>query len=514
MQKSMLGRVMVFGAAAVAALTASLSVPPAAWAADAKQTAAAKSEPAKTRDELVLQKNGGSVVKGQIVEESATSVTIMVEFGTMPPVKTTYLKSEIVEIRRDLPVAAKAEKVDATGTVGDPAKKADDKTPDRIKEQQAPTASAESDAAKIMVINLEKRLGWDISVTPMEELFEAIDKEFGDTDTNGDVKPERRESNILVFKMDCSTNPRQGFDGFFTAEKLAPLLEKQFVRGRRIVFWVDNAGGGAGFLPLISPEIYWTSQGQISGAGTNLDTFDLGDKMVNEKQISLRLGHAEGMPIKGGYGSVGVAVVRALARKSNWLTVRMEGGKPVILEREPTKDDGDYNWIILKDNGEGPNKDTMKTKGNDFLSLEADWARNLGISKGTADTVEDLAFAFGVQRNYVEIEKPKSQKVLKDWSEEVETAFRRSNPRPGGPDNPIGTLWRDLNDIKIEGDYNKRRQQYSRQINLLRKIQADFRRYAEVWDPEGQTSSQIDIRILEIEQRMEQEKKAQQGGGR
>lgn len=474
----------------------------AAKSQSAEAKAAASKEAPKTQDHLILSKNGGMVVKGQIVEETASSVTMMVEFPGMPAVKTTYQKSDIVEIKRDQPAEASA-------SIAPKAADKDKKKDDPFKDKVAPTATAEDDAAKIMVVNLEGRLGWDYSVTPMVEVFEAVDKEFNDLDSSGNVRDEMRQKNIVVFKIKSETSPRQGFDGFFAAEKFAPVFEKQFEKGRRIVFWVEEALGGAGFLPMLSPESYWKSDGIVKGAGNDLDKFDLGDKMVNEKQISLRLGHAEGIPIKGGYGEVGVAVVRALARQSNWLVVRMEGGKPVVLEREPTKDDyaEHPNWIILKDNGQGQYKDKMKTEGNDQLELKAEWARNLGLSKGTCDTVEDLAFAFGVQRNWKEIEKPKAQEVLERRKEDVKRAFELINPRPT-QEVDMGRLWRDLEEIRDGQTYEEQRRAQGRRIQTLQQIQGVMTKYKEIFDPEGQQVAQLSVRIEGIKQEMDLARKA------
>ncbi len=504
--KDLFRRIALSAALAVGALAAPfMSVSP-AWAAETKGADAKAATPAAaTQDHVVLNKNGGTLVKGQILEENATSITMMVEFPGMPAVKTTYLKSDIISIKKDQPADIAPAKE----------KKADEKKGDRVKEQQAPTATAEDDAAKIMVIKLEGFLGRDITLTPMTEMFEKVDEEFADLDSSGNVKPERKDKNILVFEVDAATQPQQGFDGFFAAEDLALLLEKQFSKGRRIVFWIKRAEGGAGYLPLISPEIYWQSDGELKGAGNDLDSFDMGDKMVNEKQISLRLGHAEGFPVKGGYGAgtgtPGGAVVRALARSQNWMVVRMEGGKPIILERPPTDEDfaQSPNWTVLKDDGKDKNKDAKLTEGNDKLVLKADWARNLGLSKGTADTVEDLAFRFGVQRNWKEIEKPKAQKALEDWSDSIDRALSRIRQQ-GNAQNPRGTLWRDLDDIGTPPPTtpDEAIKHDGQRIQILRQIQAILTRYKEVFDKNGQMVSNIDLQIMQVQKRIDDAKRA------
>src|SRR6185295_3504780 len=99
-----------------------------------------------------------------------------------------------------------------------------------------------------------------------------------------------------------------------------------------------------------------------------------------EKQISLRLGHAEGFAVKGGYNPL---LIRAMARREMWLFWRLEGGSPVYLDHELRPEDGD-GWILLSDDGQGQNKDEFSFEGNDVLNFNAKIAYDLKVSKGTA----------------------------------------------------------------------------------------------------------------------------------
>ena len=487
--------------------------------ADTKSAPAAAPAP-RTQDVLLMK--SGTLVKGQILEETPLTVTIMVEFPNMPAVKASYPKSDIVEIKRkvaatDAPPAPDPKATDSkpatdvSAPAGDSKDAKDGKKPDRLKDQQAPTALDEANAAKLLVLDVKGLMGWDTTVSVFKKMFDAVDADFGDLDASGNVKPQFRENgatpHVLVLKLDTMTDPRREFDGFFVAEKFVPEMEKQLGKGRHIVVWIKEVDGGAGFFPLMFKNIYWTADGRIRGTG-DLDKFDIGDKMVNEKQISLRMGHVEGMAVEGGYGEVGVAIVRALARGQNWLCVRMEGGKPVFIEHAPTKEDGDFNWFILKDDGKGDNKDKDLIRGNDHLVLEQDWARNLGISKGTADTNEDLAFALGINRNYKVLEKSKSQKWLKQWSEDIAAAWELV--KPGTKDSPPGKLLRDLSEIQVQGTYSERRTAYGRKIAILNKIIALFTTYAEAWDEDGATRAKLRVEITKITEQMDLDKRAEQ----
>lgn len=481
-----------------------------AWASDeAKESASsAKSE---APDRLVLR--SGRVVNGAILEETDTQVVINVVVAGISA-KTTFAKSEIAEIKR------------GANAVTDPALRAAKVNEPAVMKKGDPEKSAPSESAadeddptltRLYVVEVEGRFGWDVSKSAIESMFREVDREFNDAvDGTGEmsgktvVDPAKRDRNIVVMKLETFSEPQ--FGSIFQTEDIGPAVEHQMIdRGRRVVFWIESATGGAAVLPFVSPEIYFTPTGRLGGV-VDLDEFKSGDHMVDEKLISAYIGHAQGFLVKGGYQDH-IPALNAMLRKQNWLAVKFEGGRPVYIDHEPDSTDGE-GWTILSDDGAGNNKDEQTLIGNDLFLLEPEWAEKLGISDGTVETIDDLAFRLGVQRHYKAIEENRGQKALEAWKDGLAEAIRNINKeeRPG---RRLGRLWREFNDIKVDGDYNERKRDRGRKINLLKEIRAIVSQYAEVLDPQGAGRSELDVDIrklqLEAEEDARQEREQSRG---
>ncbi len=403
----------------------------------------AATSPSDSLDALIFR--NGRRVEGRIISETDTEIVFEVVVSGIKA-KTTYPKAEILEIQRNAIEAPVATEIPATPMTTEPSK----------------PASAREGVPKVYLLELEGDLGWDISETPLKNVFaDAVSH-----------KPD-----VIVVSMDCGSRPRR-FDGLFQAEDLGPIVEKLIADGNRVVFWIDTAAFGAAFLPLVSPEIYFYTEGRLGGVG-DLSDFDIGDEMVNQKQISLRLGHAEGFAIKGGYEPL---LVRAMALREMWLCAKIVGGKPIYIQREPRPQDGE-GWIVLTDDGEGSNKDEFQFEGNDVLNLDAEMARKLGVSKGTVDNLDDLIFELRIGRDY-EVEHGKSEQILERWKDDVERAV-----------DQIERLQQELQEVASgsrDGTLQRKR--------LLEQWYGILTRFAEVLDPEGEQRAQIDVELEKIRQ--------------
>lgn len=481
---------------------------PVSAAEDPKQPA--KDAPAANPapDRVVLR--SGKIVDGKILEETDTQITMTVVVGGMTA-KTVYPKSDILEIKRDNnlkpagDVLASKKHVDIPEITKKKDKKADDETDDQ-------PAVDENDPllTRLYVVNLKGRFGFDIAKTTLVKLFEEADKELGDTvEGSGTMEgktiidPAKRDRNIIVLKLDTSSE--QLSRAIFAAEDIAPVVKEQIVdRGRRVVFWIELAAGGAAVFPFVSPDIYFTPEGRLGGAG-DLDEFDSGDHLVNEKLVSAYIAHAQGFMIKGGYGNH-IPALMAMLRKQVWLFVRFEGGKPIYLDREPEEKDGP-DWTMLSDDGEGDNEDEAVLIGNDLFLLEPDWAEKLGISDGTVETIDDLAFRLGVQRNYKAIEKNKGQKAVDAWKSGIDEAIKNVAPQETET-RRLGKLWRDLAEVPDGTDFDDRRKNRGRKITILRQIRAIVSQYAEVFDSDGGWRSQIDVQLARHQQDAEADARA------
>jgi len=444
-------------ALAIMAATAAVLIPPIAGVVAPLGGSALAAPDEAGLDTVILR--SGRVVTGRILEETESHVRMIVVVAGIEA-ETTYARSEVLQITRG-EADTQASAMDTPSPEGKPS--GDAKSDD----------SASSNATKLYLLPLRGRIPRDISQTPLMDSIE--DAKSMDVD-------------ILVVEMDAEAPG--GAQGVFVAEDMGPIFEELVDSGMRVVFWIERAEGGAGLLPFVAPEIYFKTEGRMGGLGSIGETKS-GDTMVDEKLIGAYIGHAEGFAIKGGYDPV---LVRAMARKENWLAVRILGGQREYMERPPTPEDGD-GWNILTDDGEGPNKDASSFDGNDVLNIDADWAYRLGVSKATVDLEEDLAWELA-GRDYVWLEG-KAERLLKDWRDGVERyidEFRRLQQRleeVGGNDR--------------EGLGQRRR--------ILEQMYSILTKYAEVLDPEGQQRAQIEVQLEELRHQLRSARERSRSSG-
>ena len=428
---------------------------------------------AKTKDIIIL--HSGTIVEGEILEESAGEVRIMVVVaGIKAP--TTYRMSEILEIQRDIPVV--------TGIPGakDPVEKDSGDGWGQRDDDEDADASGDG-IPKVYQFPLKGHIVGEfgfmlnymlntnrrdiISYTPVEKTMnDALSY----------------DPDVIIVEIDADAPSSIGWDGGMVAAPLMPIFEKVIEDPDvRLVFWVKNANFGAAFLPFISPEMYFESRATLGNIGM-LDDFDTGDDLVNEKQISLRIGAAEGMAIKNGYDP---AIIRGMARQQNWLCYRFRHGKVEFLEHEPREIDGE-GWIILTDDGQGKYKDQMEIRGNDVLNLDAKTAEEIGVSKGTHDDIDDLVYALGIRGKYDLIEG-RGERNFQEWRDQVQIALDRYTD-----------LNRDIENINRDLPGGSATQKLGRERTLLGKIRSLLATYAEVLDPTEEQRAMIDIRFEEI----------------
>ena len=477
-----------------ALIAASTLLLPMAGSARAESESSPTSSSETPLDKIIF--TNGNVLECRIIDETPTSVHVKLFFKGIEAGEQTYQKSGIIEIQRGKGgEAAKDSRKEGMVDKGDDDAKAD----------------VDPDAALIYLIEFKGTFGSDISKSPLDDSFEDVDKVFDDLIPgvlDGQpaqvVDPAVRDSHIVVIKMDSASDPRMGFDGIWSFKgDMSDRFEAEFKKGRRIVFWVKKARDGAAIVPWVGPEVYFHPDGEMFFT-SDLDKFDIGDAMVNEKQISLRITQAEGYANKGGYGKLASTVIPAMVRSSNWLSYRLVGGEPEFMSKQPTEEDIRAGWILLTDNGSGENEDKNAIRvQNDRLVLTSDLAKRLGFSKGDAATIDDLAFALRINRNYSVVDGT-SARIFEKWIDDKEAAFERINQQNG-------TLWIEYKRIQVGGDYADRKRARGRQINILQQIYSDVTRFAEVWDPKGEFRSQLSTMIDQIKKEQQADKAAQRG---
>lgn len=450
----------------VAAGSAALSG--AAWSQSSPSVGGAAKTPEQsasangaTKDVLTFK--NGRVIEGRIVEITETEVKVEVTHAGLKAV-TSFPRADILSIERGVSAEGKP----AEAGVKTPAAGAAEKDGKKASAQASPGA------AKVYQITLKGNFGRDVSLTPIKRALE--DAMSMDPD-------------VIVVKMDCTQDERFGFDGLFAAERMLPPFEEAMRGGKRVVFWIKRATVGAAFLPLVSKEIYFMPEGRMGGIGT-LQNFDLGDKRVNEKQISLRLGHAEGIAIQGGYDPI---LVRAMARAGRWLAVNFRGGKPEYITSKPTPEQVADGWIVLTDDADGENKDTdeqvVRGTANDVLNLNADMALRLNVSKGTAEDMSKLVFTLGLGSEHTLLEG-KGQKILDDWAKSVKDAgdeMRRLQSR-------LQSF------AQKQGEDPKTA--LGRRSTILRELRGLLGTYEEVFDAGGEQRARIDQELEQIRQQI------------
>ena len=129
--------------------------------------------------------------------------------------------------------------------------------------------------------------------------------------------------------------------------------------------------------------------------------------------------------------------------------------------------------VLLTDDPADGHADTIEAlargEGNDCLTISAKLAFDLGISKGTVDTMDDLIFKLGIARNY-DIVKGQSQRITKGWSDGLEDAKRK-----------LRKLWEEYGDVQVEapGGYRERTQARGRRKAIIEDMQQILKKYEE-----------------------------------
>ncbi len=424
-----------------------------AWAPGPSEAVAA--DEGEALDRVIL--TSGRVVQGRILEETADSVRIMVMIsGIEAP--ATYSKDEVLKIERGVI------------EVGDDAEAADDGD-----EWDSPADRSSGEGPVVYHLDLDGMLisSGGLGQFPSRPVIAPSTLEAALHDA-ASFDPE-----IVLIEYDATAPGGQA--GVFIAETYGAVVEPFIQDGLRIIFWVENATGGASLLPFSSPEIYFQPGGVMGGLSA-VGEITSGDEMVDKKLISATLGHAVGMAIKGGYPP---EVMRAMCVESNWLAVRFDRGRPEFLEHEPRESDGE-GWIILTDDGEGKNADDeTKLDQNDVLNLTADWAYRLGVSKGEFDRRDDLLWELGLDDDY-RIEEGRGTSILQRDADRVERTL-----------DTYLRLQEELADLGRGGE--------ARQLNIMRQLKGLLASQSEVLDPSGAQRAQLDIQIQQLRDAIRQQ---------
>lgn len=406
---------------------------------------------AGTHDTLLFK--DGRTVSGEILEETADTIKMRIVVHGISTV-TTYDKASVLSIKRGVADPKQAE--------------ADEPAEGPMMARSDRSATLDSAGAKaVYVIKLDGKFGVDISETPFEKALVDARKH------NAQVIIVELENAWRVNELEELPDEAAAFDQLFRAEHLHDAYrrqmlewEKEYGTRPRVVFWVKRAMGGAAFLPLISPNIYFSSDAKMGGIGNLSNLFgSMGDEVVRQKQYSLRMGHAEGVAIEGGYP---VDLIHAMAQSDRVFSYRIVNGKPVFVEGYPDPAKGE---VLLTDDGMGDNEDDIRAlargEGNDVLTLNARLAQKLQVSDGTIDTLDDLLMALGLARTGVVIDGG-ADRITESWSRGVTNANRQ-----------LAKMWQEANEIQVTGDYKERTRARGQRRRMFEKMIGIIRKYDE-----------------------------------
>ncbi|MEM7754635.1 MAG: hypothetical protein AAF297_03250 [Planctomycetota bacterium] len=444
------------GVAAIATVVAAGTV----GSATEARASAVVSASAEPLDKIVLR--NGRVIEGRIESETATEIRVVVVYaGIEAP--TTYPRDQILSIQRGAGAATASDADTPQRTATAPGS--------RRPEANGIQALSGDRAPSVYHFRISGDLGTDIAVSPVRDVLEDV----GKSDTNEFGEPTAPD--YLILELDRRWADQIGadlsddavsFDETSLANDLISLIVKEMPqrwdREPEIVVWVKSAMGGVAFVPFVGDTIVFHPEGRMGGVGNLGQLFaGVGDEVVRQKQRSLRLARAQGLAIEGGYD---YRLVNAMTMSQYELSYRFNGGVVELLERTP-ENPGEF---LLTENGTiGSNVDSIRQRvtgtGNDFLTLKADTALRLGVSSGTAETLDDVLDILGIYRDHRMLSN-RSERIMDQWSKALKRAER-----------DLPKVWREYNEIQVGGTFQETRRAIGQRIRLLEDIESTLRRF-------------------------------------
>lgn len=465
-----------------------------------------RTESGTDQDVLVLR--DGTILTGTIVSEDKTKVVFKRMIAGIPYQEEIELK-KIAEIKK-----ASKKPSDTPAPAGD--KPSEEKPADEKSGADGAPAPEKADNSKKVEdvvgigdgnayywIKLDGVLGRDISQTPVRDMVRDAREHKADVII---IEVNSRWTGRIAPEYIAYADPGRTATQVFRIEPITTIftndIPKEWTYKPRLVMWVKEGRGGIAPLPFVAPEMYFHPLGQLGALGGLESLFDgVGDEVVREKQRSLRLGHLEGLLRAGGYD---YRIMRAMTRREYILTLGFDAnGNAVMLDRRPET----AGEELLTDSGEKSEADDMSAVaggvGNDWLTLNARTAGLLGVSKGTADSQDELLLALGLDRSGKKIVS-KSSKIMDDWKTSLDRAERA-----------LKKASREFADVRVEqpGGWNERRQARAKQKKYLQEMKRIQTQWGEGLLPEflGQNRipgiPEIDDAINTIDTRQQLDKK-------
>lgn len=309
----------------------------------------------------------GQVMEGRIAREGEGFVILMVKVGDIER-QEIITNDKIKKIDRD----AAPEGAQASDT---PALKPSTPT-------ASPSAAIPPGATKIAFISLEEMVGPYLNANALLESA----KKFDDL-------PENERPDVLVLRINS------GGGALSEVEPLSDAIHEKLKPKYRVVAWVESAISAASMTALNCEEIYFKKEGNFGGS-------------VAFRQLG---GRTEALKDDGLEWVLQLGEL--LSRRGQYNPLMMRAMQVYMDLSCDIDSDGNITWYDTLD-GEY----TVNTKDK-ILTFNSVDAKKFGLSRGTADTKDELARLMGCPE-WVEV-GPKADEHQRAFREAVKTAEAR-----------------------------------------------------------------------------------------
>lgn len=286
-------------------------------------------------DKIVLK--DGSIVEGTIVREVDGFVWIKTSVSGIEQEKL-FTPQEIGSITRD----AGAAPVTSAPVVAD---------------ERAPVVLSGGPKAAIITLGSREAghgdtIGIDIQAFALKEMLPMLESELG-TDGTG----------VVVFRI------TSGGGLLLEIQRLSDVIQNEYKKRFRVVSWIDSAISAAAMTSHCIEEIYFTPQGNY-GACTGWS----GQlQAVKGRGLEEVLYMMEKISARGGYNPL---IMRAMQ---------------IQVPLSATIDaNGEVKWYDNASAGE-----IVVNRDNEILTFNAETARQVKFSRGTANTIDELQALMG-----------------------------------------------------------------------------------------------------------------------
>jgi hypothetical protein len=435
----------------------------------------------KVGDQVTITLKDGKTTTGEIVEITKEGYRVRVKRGIGTAVEA-FTRDVIVSITKSGGEDAPKPTESGRPTLGPAGGASGGVSGSSARAGASTTGDATKDDGKpvVYVIPLTGRMRFDISSTPMRRVVEDAKKIQPDVIVlsvnmdfivpRGDKVQDQAASAIESDSLANQDLVRE-IEALFT-EQIRD--DESWKKKPRFVVWVQRALGSPAMLVFPFREIYFHSSGRLGGVGhLERSNEGEGDIEVLSKWRGIALGRTIGLANKGGHDR---RLIEAMMRGDYKLSYSMVGGQPKFFENTT---EGDF---VLTNGGEPP--DTMQEiidlTGKNTLTLSADLALKLGMSKGSADTLAQVLDLAGLPREYRLVDDS-AAKILRGWRTAV-----------GKAQADAIKLWREFQELPMGGPTpSARNQQRSRAIGMLNRISSLLAQYGESFSPRGMPASPV-----------------------